>query len=211
MPSILSNSDNFILTSDNQVDQIIYMASGSFTAPSDTITSESVYHMLGFAPLPILTWSTDPDFNISRESNLPAYDGSDASSIYVSNSITDTKFNMSAFNPTNDNLTIYWRVYALAPSNIDIATASTSSLADSFNFNSDYNYTKLLLSGYTDSATNTSITHNLGYRPQVMAWLEASGTIYQINNAKDIKVGTNDVFIYPSNIHYRIYADRQAL
>ena len=49
--------------------------------------------------------------------------------------------------------------------------AHTSTLANNFLLNTDYNYRKLKASG-TFTAGGQTYTHNLGYIPQVMAWVK---------------------------------------
>lgn len=211
----MASPDNFLLNSDYPVDKIVYKISGSFSATGGggLGTLSQFNHNLGFRPLIIGTWSTDSNFSTSREGGFFSFEGTDPDTIYTQFYSNDTQISISTFNPTVPTVTIYYRIYGFMPSNINADAAFTASLADKFQLNTDYNYTKLYLSGITTAAATTTITHNLGYRPQVMAWLK-DASIYGTEMIVDmgyIKVTTTTIVITaPSNdVHYMIYADGQ--
>jgi hypothetical protein len=212
----MTDSRNFLLDTDYPMDKVIYMVSGSFAAAGGggLGTTIDFNHNLGYTPLIVGTWSTDSGFSTSREGGFFAFEGTDPNTIYTTFYANSTKITVSTFNPTASGVTVYYRIYGLMPSDVNIDNASTVALADTFQLNTDYNYTKLLLSGIATAAATTTITHSLGYRPQVMAWIKDGSVVYGTDMIVDmgyIKVTTTTIVITsPSkDIHYRIYADGQ--
>lgn len=65
----------------------------------------------------------------------------------------------------------------------------------------------------------TVFTHSLGYRPQVMSWVERDGTIENLyqsspdNGSVDIVVGTDSLLLrvtpysLAGTVHYRVYTN----
>ena len=118
----------------------------------------------------------------------------------------------------------YYRIYAFEPSNSTADVTPTSTNANKFILNTDYNYCKLYKKGTVSGNANSTITHNLGYIPQMMAWMETEGIIFPINDSDWFNHGvigdpsgiqlttTSIVFKYAgrgaNNIHYRIYYDQ---
>ena len=106
------------------------------------------------------------------------------------------------------------------PSDVDIEAPYTQSSLDDFNLNTDFNYTKLLLSGVTASQ-NATITHGLGYYPQVETWYVSSFDSRVVYSNGDLPDGTwvpvssintdslvlSDTTGTASRWHYRIYVD----
>ncbi len=216
MPAIVANANNFILNTDYPMDQIIYMTSGSYTqvGSGDVGTTISIPHGLSFRPLLIGSWSTLSDFSITKEMFMPIY--SDVDGTYVSIYSNDTNLLIHGFKNTTGNQTIYYRVFGFMPSNVNVDVNTTASNSDIFVFSTDYNYTKLLYSGIATAAATTTITHNLGYNPQVIAWAKDISITYGtgvINQDYDsyITVTTTTVVIHSTakDVHYRIYADGQ--
>jgi hypothetical protein len=212
----MTDSRNLLLDTDYPLDKIIYMTSGSFSAAGggglDTVYE--ITHNLGFTPLVIGTWSTDIGFSTSREGGFFAFEGTDPNTIYTQFFANSTKITVTTSNPTASSVTIYYRIYAFTPSDVNLDASFTTSVADIFALNTDYNYTKLYSSGIATAAAITTITHGLGYRPQVMAWIKDGSAAYGTSMVVDmgyVKATATTVVITSPNkdIHYRIYADGQ--
>ena len=211
----MTDARNFLINTDYPMDKIIYMASGSFSLGANGAGyTANVAHGLSFTPLLIGTWSTSSSFTVSHECFWSGWEGVDINSIIMSISSDGTNTKLFAINGSNSAATtIYWRVYGFMPSNINLDVSYTASLSSNFQLNSDYNYTKLIpeLTGIATAAATTTITHNLGYRPQVIIWIKDGMELEQRNISGYAKVTTTTVVITaPSNdVHYRIYADGQ--
>lgn len=208
------------LSTDYPLDKIIYITTGSFSIPGNDFVDLPIAHNLSFTPLMDGTYSTTPDFSISYDVGSGSPYASSTGFFAISNYIDAdaTNVNFHAINYTPSTVTVYYRFFGLMPSNVNALASFTSSTADDFVLNTDYNYTKLLYAGIT--STDITITHNLGYRPQVVIWGEVAGTITKIrfsdvNNPDPpylVKVTNTNVQINMSSsgvyaCHYRIYLD----
>lgn len=208
----MADPRNFLLDSDYPLDQVVYMASGSYTSTTSGAGDISqIAHGLPFRPLLVGKWSLKSDFSTSRECYLPIY--TDINGIYVQAFSNDTTITISSINFTGASKTVYWQVYGFMPSNVNVDASFTSANADIFAFNSDYNYTKLYYNDIVTASASTTITHNFGYRPQTMAWLKDI-SIYgtgMVNVDTYVKVTTSDVIVTSASkdVHLRIYADSQ--
>lgn len=196
-------------------DKVIYMLEGSYTqVGGDGLgTTAQTAHGLTFRPLMSGSWSTSPTFTDTHEMFTPIYN--DLGNTYVEVYSNDTNITISGFKASAGNQTIYYRVYGLMPSDISNYAGYTSSVADAFVYNSKYNYSKLYYNELLPAAASTTITHNFGYRPQVMAWVNG-GTIYGTGliNSDDtnyVRVSNTNVVVYhPAvDVHLRIYKDSQ--
>jgi hypothetical protein len=204
------------LTTDNPLDKIIYMKTGSFTAAAMSLTTHTVAHELPFIPLLDGSWSTDASFELisydpgsGPVSSAPGF----IFNTEVSFDADATNIRLGAFNVTGSAVTVHYRAFGFAPSNASGVTPFTASTADRFILNTDYNYTKLFAAGRVTS--NTTIIHNIGAKPQVSLWREVGTIITKQNNSSIISsdprasVGVDSVsFILSSGaIHYRMYLD----
>lgn len=164
----MPNPKDFLLNTDYEIDKIILVKTGSFT--------KNVYipHDLGFIPLPFGVWSTDPDFTtvntlgVSDINSQPGY----TPRLGVECEAYDDKVRIIASGDGSTTTTIYYRLYALEPPGLNATIAATSDLANKFVLNTDYNYRKLKAEGIF-TQTGEEYAHNLGYIPQVMAWVES--------------------------------------
>jgi hypothetical protein len=197
------------------LDKVIYITSGSFSAAGGggLSTLHQFNHGLSCTPLIIGTWSIDSDFSTSREGGFFAFEGTDPNTIYTQFFANSTQITVGTFNPTASAVTVYYRIYAFMPSDVNVDSSFTTASADTFALNTDYNYTKLYLSGIATAAATTTVTHSLGYRPQVIAWVK-DASIYGTEAVVDsgiVKVtDTTIVITSPTkDVHYRIYADGQ--
>lgn len=212
------NSRGFELNTDYEMDKILDYASGSLSVATIDSEQQTVAHGLTYNPLVVVSWSTDPDFNVS-------YDSFATSGNYPNTTIFDagadaTNFTVFAVNNTASTATFYWRIYTLPRHDADpdiVATASTSQ--NTFAFNTDRRYTKLYEAGMVTETT--TINHGLGYRPQVMLWATNAGVTYPIvagfvyqtpaGGESTAEVTTEDLIIGMGpdceEVHYRIYLD----
>lgn len=169
------DSRQFLLNTDYPIDNIVFLAEGSFSSPvgfGNTITIAS--HGLSFTPLPMLVWSNDADFTVSN-----TFFDTALASTFFSGGIgqqylpyaTSSDIVIQADNSTGSTQTVYYRVYCFPPSDIpdDAIVPATANEGDSFTFNTDYNYLKMIRSGKLTTSAPT-YDHNLGYVPRVLKW-----------------------------------------
>ncbi|MBQ3474489.1 hypothetical protein IJH24_03660 [Candidatus Saccharibacteria bacterium] len=160
---------NFLLNTDYETDKIILIKTGDF------IGSIDIPHSLSFTPLIFGVWSTDKNFIsgntlgvFSESSPIP---GLYTPPLGVSCIALEKKIRLEASGEDSDTQKIYYRVYAFAPDNIGAQTPITANQANQFILNTDYNYRKIKKTGeFTQGGK--SYKHNLGYIPQVMAWIK---------------------------------------
>lgn len=208
---------NFLLNTDYEMDKIIYFTDGSITGDE---TTKTINHGLGFAPLIFGTCSTSSNFSDPR--TIPYLYQTQSNTISFSAKADSQKITIEFYNFETPSMRMYYRIYAFAPDNVTSTIAPTASHANKFILNTDYNYCKLCKKGTTSGSSNTSVSHGLGYIPQVLAWREQNGEITpnEDNYWNDplfgtpfgIAVGTSTVDFKFANysynkIHYRIYYD----
>lgn len=233
MPAILANAKNFFINSDYPIDKVVYMTSGSVTIPASDYNDVTIPHGLGFAPLVSAIYSTSSTFTIAYEYNSGQVNTDltiPSPFLYDTGGASDaTYITLRHTNNTASPVTLYYRVYAFMPTTASADVSFTAGVADNFTINSDYNYTKLILSGATAYSSVVSSTevipHGLGYKPQVMAWVENSlGTVSKtftpilgtgVMYGSGVVVDeTNVTYIRPDfmggiaeRLHFRVYAD----
>lgn len=218
-----------LLDSDYPFDKIIFQDSGSFSA-APGFTAYIVNHNLPFTPLMKGVWSTDPNFSVTYNigDGVPTTDPFNPFSTQgVDVYANSTQAVMAFIRNAGAAQTVYIRMWGLMPSTVSDIAPMTSSGADNFTINSDYNYTKLLLSGVTlassSPGTVETVAHNLGYYPQTDVWAEHDGNTYLLSYTQILNglpdtggsiITTNDLRMhrtyYPSStwrFHYRIYKD----
>lgn len=166
----MSDPRDFLLNTDYELDKIILVETGSFVGRKD------ISHDLGFAPMPFGVWSTDQDFTTV---NTIGVTDSDVHPSYTPRlgvwcRADDNKIRIASDGDGSESTTIYYRLYAFEPPNNNSDVPSTSGLAKTFVLNTDYNYRKLMATG-TFTQDNQEYAHNLGYLPQVMAWVDYRG------------------------------------
>ena len=201
---------DFLLNTDYEMDKIVYFNTGSLNSGSST----SIQHNLGFIPLVFGVCSFNSDFSDPR--TIPYNYQLQSDYVTFSATADGTNINLS-FNTANGSPgAIYYRIYAFEPSNSAATIAPTNNHASQFILNTDYNYCKLCKKGIIDS--DGSVSHNLGYIPQVLAWSESGGVITPIDESTPSDPITNQptqVIVTTSSItfqnigkaHYRIYYD----
>lgn len=220
MPAIDANAGNFLLSSDYPLDKIIYMTSGSFNV-SAGLTTQNIAHGLPFKPLLDGTWSTDSTFALSYDMGGGPVSTVAGALFNIQADVSSDSTNaiISVGKATAGTTTIYYRVFGFEPSTDNLAASFTSSSADTFILNTDFNYTKLYSAGA--ATISTVITHGLGYKPQVSMWEETSGTIRKKNENRNgsgantyTTISTTAVTVtfdgsapVGTKAHYRIYLD----
>lgn len=168
--SVMAISD-FLVNTDYPLDKVVYMNSGSFSSASGSSTAIEVPHGLSYRPLLIGTWSLTPDFSVSYEQGSSGFVSLSVPQLTIQS--TPNTIRLVPFNNTGSTITYYWRVFGFMPSDVNINTGFTASIADVFTFSSDYNYSKLLTQGTLSWSMGIQIvTHGLGYRPQIEVWYE---------------------------------------
>lgn len=165
-------SQNTLVNTDYPLDKIVYIDSGSFSVTSGSFPEINVPHGLAFRPMVIGSWSLTPDFAVSYDASFSA--PSDPLQPYMGIQSTPTNIRFIPNNNSGSTVTFYWRVYGYMPPDVNAIAPFTATDADEFALSSDYNYTKIYLTNTLSwsSGTTHTISHNLGYRPQVEVWFE---------------------------------------
>lgn len=214
---------DFLLNTDYEMDKIVFFSEGELS----NWGSASIQHDLGFAPLVFGVFSFSSDFSDSRPLPYEEVTATDSTScdLYSASDFVYVTFqNQSGTHPK-----IYYRIYGFEPSDSTAVVAPTSEHAEKFVLNTDYNYCKLFKKGTLTS--DGTVTHNLGYVPQVLAWLEQKdpsdpSRVYEtpIDNSIPTDPVTSSPFYVAvtttsvifsgyssqawfSKLHYRIYFD----
>ena len=166
----MAKPKDFLLNTDYEMDKIILVETGDFVSQKD------ISHNLGFAPMPFGVWSTDPDFTtvntlgVTDSESYPGY----TPRLGVWCRADENKIRIDADGNGSESTKIYYRLFAFEPPDSTQTIPSTSTLANKFVLNTDYNYRKIMAIG-TFTASNQEYVHNLGYIPQVMAWGDYRG------------------------------------
>jgi hypothetical protein len=167
----MTDPRDFLLNTDYEMDKIILVETGNFIGHKD------ISHNLDFAPLPFGVWSTSQDF--TTVNTIGAIDLGGGHPSYIPRlgvwcRSDNSKIHIAADGNGSESTTIYYRLYAFAPPDIDKDAPATSDLANKFVLNTDYNYRKILATG-TFTQSDQEYAHNLGYLPQIMAWTDYRG------------------------------------
>jgi hypothetical protein len=224
MPAVIGDAEKFQLNSDYPLDKASYLTSTSVALGSLSFNDVTFNHSLGFAPLLQSMWSQDSTFASAYDENSGPKNAGGQNVVQTAAQSTSTQITLFNTNNQAFNTTVYWRLFGFMPSNVNTDASFTNVGVDNYMLNSDYNYTKLYLSGVTAaSATPSStetVTHNLGYRPQVLCWTEKGGIFSWMNSFASVgqgntcNVSTTDVTFTRDSLlaaslkfHYRIYLD----
>jgi hypothetical protein len=184
MPAILANANEFALTSDYPIEQVIYLESGSYTLNSLASSQFVVIpHGLPFTPLVGGGWALVSDFSVQYNFASGTTPSTAPSTIYAQtmNIFADsTNVYIEGFNTSASDKTIYYRIFGLQPTDDDSDVTHTKSEGDDFIFNTDYLHLKVAYSGYEDlpatagSEYDFDITHGFSYTPICAAWKTAT-------------------------------------
>lgn len=201
---------DFLLNTDYEMDKIIYFNDGNLSAGQ----SKNITHKLGFKPLVFGVCAFNEDFSDPRA--LPFQQITQSNTVNFNITSTSTQISMNYINYASPDSKAYYRIYAFEPSDSRAKVGATSKHAKTFILNTDYNYCKLFKKGIATG--DTTISHNLGYIPQILAWREDSGVIAPIENSLPsdpmsnmpfyVKATSNNIIIKNiPKVHYRIYYD----
>lgn len=195
---------DFLINSDYEMDKIIYFTTGTITAGG----SDTIAHNLSFAPMVFGVFATGPDYT---DSHLLPFSGRNSEDFTLSADNTNVNI---AYNNQDPTAGVYYCIMGFEPDGSTADTPATSQHAGSLVIDTEYNYCKLHSKGYVNGNADTTITHNLGYLPQIMAWTELNGEYAPINLAgqNGIEITDTDINFYYSGagydkVHYRIYYD----
>ena len=206
----------FLLSTDYKMDLVSAPYEGSINVPANSFNTSTTPHNLGYRPLFFARWSTDPSFTTS-------YDEIGTSTINPYSftlQIDGTNMYVTADNFDTNPVTVYFRVIFFMPFDVNLDVAPNALGLGKFQFNSDFNYPKILLEGKTTGA-NATILHDLGYYPQVEVWyiraldgrcvhfvastVTSTATLYATITPTSLIL--TDLGSVVGNWYYRIYAD----
>lgn len=203
----------FLLNTDYEMDKIIYFKDGNLNVGDYNV---QIPHGLGFTPLVFGVCSFNSDFSDPR--SIPYSYNTNSTSIAFNVQADSTNITIGYTNTSGTPAKIYYRLYAFEPSNSTATIAPTNTSAKTFVLNTDYNYCKLYKKGISNG--DSTIAHNLGYVPQVLAWEESGGYIVPIdtstpedpitNTPTYISVSTSNITTHGyGTVYYRIYYDEE--
>ena len=222
---------DLLLTSDYPMDKVVFIQSGSMTIAPHQTSQANIQHGLPYIPLVFGNYSLDPSYDTAYEyGSGPIYsDPAIAAFTTQPTAISNTtNIRVTATNYGNTKpITIYYRVYCFRPSNAPESIVPNTNIGvDPFMINTDQEQVQLMYastSSFPDVPSSvyeqTVFTHSLGYRPQVMSWVERGGTIENLyqsspdNGSVDIVVGTDSLLLrvtpysLAGTVHYRVYTN----
>jgi hypothetical protein len=156
---------NFLFTTDFPIDKIVGYQTGSVVVPATSTVFPTFSHTLTYTPLYLIKWSTTPDFSISYDelgvstiNNLAFSAQTDASTTYL-----------FILNNSSSSVTFYYRILYFMPPDVNSYALATAAGLEIFQFNTDYNYTKVFKDDFTTTKTFT-YNHGLSYFPQTETW-----------------------------------------
>lgn len=207
------NLRNFQLNSDYPMDKIVLLREVYVSG-----NTASFDHGLSTVPLVMGIWSTTSSFSSSRTCGLQRSSGDP-----VICWATTTK--VFVMNYAATARPVYVRIYALLATGSQSEAAATKNQAKTFIFNSNYRYMPLI--GSYTASNSQNFTHNLGYKPRVLAWTqwtqdadqhteplaESSPSSYDIGDPAVLVTNSVVKVLFPSfgvapgvKIHLRVYA-----
>lgn len=223
------NPRNFLINTDYPIDQVVYLRSGLESIGASSSGTIIIAHGLSFIPLLGGSWSLNSDFSVQYEYYSGTFpSGSVSTNLYgVELDITANSTNIIiGYENTLAATTVYFRIFGLQPSDSNVDIEPTASSADNFVVDTNLNYTKIYEAEtiVVASGNTYTITHGLGYRPQVTAWkTDTSGFRSPIDfqepsalSFDSVEVTTTTVvftipaFSLSNRIDYRIYYEESA-
>lgn len=238
MPADPAISKEMLLSTDYPIDKIVGIYSGSYVVPNGSSNAvATIPHNLPFRPLPGGNWSNNSDFSVQNEYGAGIYPGPSVGTPFSqrTNVFTDaTNIYITSSNVSGSSKTVYYRIYVFEPADSSEDIDTVRSAGDTYLLSTDFNNSKVYLDGYedlpsTDASSDTvSVSHNLGYIPVVMGWIEGPGVdadgnvveaVHPITSSysfrPDVVMSTdttdNTFTIRPFNnanrAYYRIYLD----
>ena len=217
----------FIFNSDFPIDHVVYIREVDVPFSSSGV---EIGHNLGFTPLLMGLFSAD-NWASSMPIDTPASSGDNVGNVQVESN----RYSIKLINYGRLNRPIKVRLFGLMPSDVNVDVSPPQVRYSRFNFNTDFNYSKLVKAGvfntHWNSGENIVYHHGLGYIPEVEVWQEDnSGVVKKLFNVYDpngvnfssmgsrivyAKITTQDFIIRTdganqdiTKIHYRIYGDQ---
>lgn len=166
----------FMLTSDYPIPILVWKMETSLTVPVGqyfNAAHKSVAHGLPFTPWIIGQWSTNANFQPAYDlaNDMPIFTGTQPDLMILAGA-DSTNIRLSAMHTAASSKTFYFRIMAFLPP--DYTGDWNNPLGDTthFTLNSEFNYPKLFKSGSitVPDGTTKTVSHDLGYLPQVRAW-----------------------------------------
>lgn len=226
--------DNFVINSMYSMDFLCGYWEGSYTT-SEISSSTQIAHGLGFIPLCTGVYSYDG--GTTWVPFRPA--GSFISGGVFASVYSDAdKVWLFVANFTGSQVTVNYRIFGFQPSDATSPVPIPAQTND-FTINTMNNYAKVVAMGKVDisdltiNAESTLVTHNLGYVPEALVWMDFTGdgvrtcieveSIYYASGEEDTTWSyfckTSSALRYflrssstkdgPINaLHYRIYGDQ---
>lgn len=234
MPANPLNAKEFLLSTDFPLDKVVFLTSGSYVVPSPVAGNKlTIPHGLPFIPLVSGSWDVTPSFSTNYDyytGTIPSSNPATPFNLELDITADATNIYINPINVTGSPQTVYYRIFALEPSDSQANLPSTVASADSFILNTDYNYTKLYLDGVITGIgfpSTFTVTHGLGYPPQVLAWqTDPFNGLKPAEQASMVAGSPNDTAVVVDNsnvtfligaasnvtrIDYRIYIDDSAV
>nr|DAJ29233.1 MAG TPA: hypothetical protein [Caudoviricetes sp.] len=217
----------FIFNSDFPIDHVVYIREVDVPFSSSGV---EIGHNLGFTPLLMGLFSAD-NWASSMPIDTPASSGDNVGNVQVESN----RYSIKLINYGRLNRPIKVRLFGLMPSDVNVDVSPPQVRYSRFNFNTDFNYSKLVKAGvfntHWNSGENIVYHHGLGYILEVEVWQEDnSGVVKKLFNVYDpngvnfssmgsrivyAKITTQDFIIRTdganqdiTKIHYRIYGDQ---
>lgn len=231
--------DDFAINSDYPMDIVAVALTGTMSGfefpifpvpfgPPFAYAQKTITTGLSYSVLPFGQWSLDG--GITWHAFGDTLENGEA---YLSFDSSTGNFEIEA-GASSSNATLTYRVFGFLPNDSDADVPLPAWQNSNLNVNSDFGYSKLVAAGkWVEQANTTAVlfTHNLGYRPQVLAWTESSGIISMLSssyisafteygasegtaiiptatNVQAIVTVKDTTNFTPATVHYRIYGDR---
>ena len=175
---------HFLLNTDYETPVLVYESGQDYwNVGANATRTARLSHGLPFKPLLVGQWALRSDFtpcqDIATDTFYPVFDpivNYEVVSLYLSADGTNIIFDMNNFSATSSKF--YFRLWAYAPPDYG---GELPNIYDRTNFmlSTDFNYPKIIKQGVVSVAKNATatITHGLGYIPQVRVWVEKNGAI----------------------------------
>lgn len=159
---------SFLVNSHYRIPWIVYKTTYSFPVSTGDYLTRRIAHNLPFIPLLIGQWSDNANFNPSYDISIDipggAIGGQPRTVCQVSADTSNITF--TVINNGEDR-TFYFKIMAFAPPDYT-GQVTPVDYPSKFRFNSHYRYQSIYMAGR--AAGNSTVTHGLGYLPQVRFW-----------------------------------------
>lgn len=181
MPIVPSVQKGLTFSGDYGMDKWVSYKTGSVTSSgSGGTNTASVAHNLGYTPLVYTQWSEVADFSVPRENLQNPADLYSTTEPWIIRTAAD-RDNLYFYlqNWGGSSKTLYYRIWALAPTNVSQPVATTAGISGltPLVFNGEQNYLKPYLTNVIVVASSSTVDHGLGYLPTTMVWVEGNAFV----------------------------------